>query len=161
MQSFITLTEENTEKHKNNLQWVILFSIAGLSLLGIYAWRVISLLRKRKKDLKLEAEQLKTRMNDNKQDEIIELGRSNDPDFLNRFKEVYPGFIDKLLTINSGLENSELVFCAMLKLHFTSKEIANYTLVQHRTVQQKKYRIRKKLNIPGEIDTYDFFDALG
>lgn len=66
--------------------------------------------QKKKKDLKLEAEQLKTRMNDNKQDEIIELGRSNDPDFLNRFKEVYPGFIDKLLTINSGLENSELVF---------------------------------------------------
>ncbi|MEF9478878.1 hypothetical protein OWR28_15180 [Chryseobacterium sp. 1B4] len=48
----------------------------------------------------------------------------------------------------------------MLKLHFTSKEIASYTLVQHRSVQQKKYRIRKKLNIPKETDIYHFFDTL-
>lgn len=161
MESFITLTQENTEKHKSRIQWVILFSLAGLSLLGIYAWRAISILRKRKTDLKLEAEHLKARMTDNKQEEIMELGRNNDPDFLKRFKEIYPEFIDQLLAINPGLENSELAFCAMLKLHFTSKEIASYILVQHRTVQQKKYRIRKKLNIPGETDIYDFFDALG
>lgn len=161
MESFITITKEDTEKHKSNVHWVILFSLAGLSLLGIYAWRMISILRKRKTDLKLEAEHLKARMTDNKQEEIMELGRNNDPDFLNRFKEIYPEFIDQLLVINPGLESSELAFCAMLKLHFTSKEIASYILVQHRTVQQKKYRIRKKLNIPGETDIYDFFDALG
>jgi DNA-binding CsgD family transcriptional regulator len=48
----------------------------------------------------------------------------------------------------------------MLKLHFSSKEIADYTFVQHRSVQQKKYRIRKRLNIPGEEDIYDFFDKI-
>jgi hypothetical protein len=126
----------------------------------LYAWRIIRALGKRKEVLTIEAENLKIRMNDNKQEEVLELGKKNDPEFLNRFKEVYPEFIDQLLTINPNLESSELIFCAMLKLHFTSKEIASYTLVQHRSVQQKKYRIRKKLNIPGETDIYHFFDTL-
>ena len=160
MEAFITGAQKDTEQHKSKIYWIILLSLAGLSLLGLYAWSIIRTLGKRKEDLTIEAENLKIRMNDNKQEEIIELGKKNDPEFLDRFKEVYPEFIDQLLSINPGLESSELVFCAMLKLHFTSKEIANYTLVQHRSVQQKKYRIRKKLNIPSETDIYLFFDTL-
>ncbi|MGE8533057.1 hypothetical protein KYG33_00985 [Chryseobacterium sp. D764] len=160
MESFITGAQQDAAHHKSKIYWIFFLSLVGLSLLGLYAWRIIRALGKRKEVLTIEAENLKIRMNDNKQEEIIELGKKNDPEFLNRFKEVYPEFIDQLLTINPGLESSELIFCAMLKLHFTSKEIANYTLVQHRSVQQKKYRIRKKLNIPGETDIYHFFDTL-
>ncbi|MDW9381460.1 hypothetical protein [Chryseobacterium sp. JV558] len=160
MESFITGAQQDADHHKSKIYWIIFLSLVGLSLLGLYAWRIIRALGKRKEVLTIEAENLKIRMNDNKQEEIIELGKKNDPEFLNRFKEVYPEFIDQLLTINPGLESSELIFCAMLKLHFTSKEIASYTLVQHRSVQQKKYRIRKKLNIPGETDIYHFFDTL-
>ena len=160
MESFITGAQQDADHHKSKIYWIFFLSLVGLSLLGLYAWRIIRALGKRKEVLTIEAENLKIRMNDNKQEEIIELGKKNDPEFLNRFKEVYPEFIDQLLTINPGLESSELIFCAMLKLHFTSKEIANYTLVQHRSVQQKKYRIRKKLNIPGETDIYHFFDTL-
>ncbi|CAD0225601.1 tetratricopeptide repeat protein [Chryseobacterium sp. JV274] len=160
MESFITGAQQDAAHHKSKIYWIFFLSLVGLSLLGLYAWRIIRALGKRKEVLTIEAENLKIRMNDNKQEEIIELGKKNDPEFLNRFKEVYSEFIDQLLTINPGLESSELIFCAMLKLHFTSKEIANYTLVQHRSVQQKKYRIRKKLNIPGETDIYHFFDTL-
>ncbi|WP_123921421.1 tetratricopeptide repeat protein [Chryseobacterium viscerum] len=160
MEAFITNAQEDTDNKRKYIYRIIFLSIVALSLLGIYAWSIIRALGKRKKVLDIEAENLKIQMNDNKQEEIIELGKNNDPEFFNRFKEVYPGFIDQLLIINPGLESSELVFCAMLKLHFTSKEIASYTLVQHRTVQQKKYRIRKRLNIPGETDIYLFFDTL-
>lgn len=160
MESFITGAQQDAEHHKSKIYWIFFLSLAGLSLLGLYAWRIIRALGKRKEVLTIEAENLKNRMNDNKQEEIIELGKKNDPEFLNHFKEAYPEFIDQLLIINPGLESSELIFCAMLKLHFTSKEIASYTLVQHRSVQQKKYRIRKKLNIPGETDIYHFFDTL-
>ncbi|PTT30617.1 hypothetical protein DBR28_15870, partial [Chryseobacterium sp. HMWF028] len=160
MEAFITGAQKDAEKHQSKIYWIVLLSLAGLFLLGLYAWRIIRALGKRKDVLTMEAEDLKIRMNDNKQEEIIELGKKNDPEFLDRFKEAYPEFINQLLTINPGLESSELIFCAMLKLHFTSKEIANYTLVQHRSVQQKKYRIRKKLNIPGETDIYLFFDTL-
>lgn len=160
MEAFITGAQKDADQHQSKIRWIILLSLAGLSLLGVYAWRIIRALGRRKEVLKMEAEDLAIKMNDNKQEEIIELGKKNDPEFLNRFKEVYPEFIEQLLAINPGLESSELAFCAMLKLHFTSKEIAAYTLVQHRSVQQKKYRIRKKLNIPSETDIYLFFDTL-
>ncbi|MDH5033926.1 tetratricopeptide repeat protein [Chryseobacterium cucumeris] len=160
MESFIAVTQQDANHHKSKIYWIVSLSFIGLCLLGLYAWRIIIALRKRKKVLAIEAENLKIRMNDNKQEKVIELGKKNDPEFLDRFKESYPEFIVQLLTINPNLENSELIFCAMLKLHFTSKEIANYTMVQHRSIQQKKYRIRKKLNIPGETDIYHFFDTL-
>lgn len=160
MESFIKETKEASEKHENHMRWVVFVSLTTFLVLGVYAWRSIKLLREKRKILKKEAEELKNRINDNKQEEIMELAKNNDPEFLNRFKEIYPNFINTLLVINPDLENSELIFCAMLKLHFTSKEIALYTLVQHRSVQQKKYRIRKRLNIPKEIDTYHFFDDL-
>ncbi|OCA80019.1 hypothetical protein BBH99_17125 [Chryseobacterium contaminans] len=160
MESFITEAKTDAKKHKSKAQWVVFLSFAVLSLLAIYTWRIIDTLRKRKAVLKSEAEYLKNRINDNSQEELIEMAKKNDPEFLSCFKEVYPGYIDKLLAINPGLETSEQVFCAMLKLHFSSKEIANYTLVQHRTIQQKKYRIRKKMNIPTETDIYVFFDSI-
>ncbi|MGU3374781.1 tetratricopeptide repeat protein [Chryseobacterium sp. M5A1_1a] len=160
MESFIAETKNDSKDHKRNMQWVVFLSLAIFSLLAVYAWRILSLLRKRKDTLRTESEGLKNRMNDKRHAELMELGRKNDPGFLNQFKEAYPELINKLLHINPNLEDSELAFCAMLKLHFTSKEIASYTLIQHRTVQQKKYRIRKRLNIPTETDIYQFFDDL-
>ncbi|WP_171817636.1 tetratricopeptide repeat protein [Chryseobacterium sp. StRB126] len=160
MESFISVSKTGAEQHRTKVQWVIFLSLAGFSLLAVYSWRIITILRKRKADLRSEAESLKNRIHDNRQEEIIEMAKRNDSEFLTCFKEVYPGYIEQLLAINSNLETSELVFCAMLKLHFTSKEIANYTLVQHRTIQQKKYRIRKKMNIPTETDIYVFFDRI-
>lgn len=161
MESFISEAKTDSEKHRTKVRWVIFLSFAGLSLLAIYTLRIINTLAKRKNDLKSEAENLKNRINDNRQEEIMEMGKRNDPEFLSHFRETYPEFINKLLLINPNLEDSELTFCAMLKLHFSSKEIASYTLIQHRTVQQKKYRIRKRLNIPTETDIYQFFDDVG
>ncbi|MFP3594947.1 hypothetical protein, partial [Chryseobacterium sp. SIMBA_038] len=46
MESFIAETKNDSENHGRNVQWVILLSLAVLSLLAVYAWRIISLLRK-------------------------------------------------------------------------------------------------------------------
>jgi DNA-binding CsgD family transcriptional regulator len=73
---------------------------------------------------------------------------------------LYPDFENKLLDINPKLTNSELEFCAFLRLNFSSKEIANYTFISVRTVQNKKYRLRNKLKIPNETDTYVFFNNM-
>lgn len=93
-------------------------------------------------------------------DELVVLAKQNDSTFLTRFQELYPGFIDRLLEINPNLVSSELAFCAMIKLNFTSKEIANYTFIQHKSVQQKKHRLRKKLDVPTNQDLYVFFQNL-
>ncbi|WP_172280373.1 helix-turn-helix transcriptional regulator [Chryseobacterium sp. LAM-KRS1] len=87
-------------------------------------------------------------------DEVVQLAKENSPEFLTRFKEVYPEVISSLLSVNPKLQISELTFCAYLYLNFSSKNIAQYTFVTPRAVQLRKNRLRKKLNIPSEDDIY-------
>lgn len=159
-ENFISEMKPETDWHRSDLPLAIALSITVLTISGIYVQKTIQSQRLKKKVLKEETEELKSHVKIKMLEEINELARKNDSSFLMKFKELYPDFINTLLKINPDLENSELAFCAMLKLHFSSKEIADYSFVQHRSVQQKKYRIRKRLNIPGEEDIYDFFDKI-
>ncbi|MBN9337366.1 MAG: hypothetical protein J0I88_05890, partial [Chryseobacterium sp.] len=74
--------------------------------------------------------------------------------------EVYPDFCNKLQMTYPDLLNSELAFCAYLKLNFSTKEIATYTFTAIKSVQNRKNRIRKRLNIPSEEDIYIWIDKL-
>ncbi|MCT2409422.1 hypothetical protein NZD88_17870 [Chryseobacterium antibioticum] len=87
-------------------------------------------------------------------EEVIQLAKNNDPEFMTRFQEVYPDFFPKLLQIEPQLQNSELKFCALLFLNFSSKDIAAYTFVQPQSIQIRKNRLRKRLNISSEEDLY-------
>lgn len=159
-EDFISESKKDSDWHKSDLPLLIALSIAAVTIFGIYIRRIIKLLSSKKKTLKKETDELKNQIHAKMSQEVMELAQKNDSSFLLKFKELYPDFITALLKINPELENSELAFCAMLKLHFSSKEIASYTFVQHKSIQQKKYRIRKRLNIPVEEDIYDFFDRL-
>ena len=159
-EDFILEVKQESDWHKNDLPLFIALSITVLTVSGIYVRKMINRLKQKKNTLKEQTDALKNRVQTKQLEEITDLAKRNDSSFLLKFKELYPEFIKALLEINPDLENSELTFCAMLKLRFSSKEIADYTFVQHRSVQQKKYRIRKRLNIPGETDIYDFFENL-
>lgn len=84
--------------------------------------------------------------------DLIALAKNNDAEFLALFNEIYPGFIASLKTINPKIRSSELEFCAMTFLNFSTKSIAQYTFVTVRAVQIRKNRLRKKLNIASDID---------
>ncbi|PIF45680.1 regulatory LuxR family protein [Chryseobacterium sp. 52] len=92
-------------------------------------------------------------------EQVIILAKENNPEFLTRFNDYCPGFSEKLDT-EHGLKSSEIRFCAYLYLNFSTKDIAEYTHTSVRTVQTKKYRLRKKFNIPNETDTYLWFSNL-
>ena len=108
------------------------------------------------KDDKLNAENT----NNFVEDEIVKLAKENSPRLLHRYKVLHPEFFDKLSAIQTHLQNSELIFCIYLKLHFTTKEIAIHTYVTPKAIQNRKNRIRKKLNIPSTTDIYQWFDEL-
>ncbi|ROH86579.1 hypothetical protein EGI15_22325 [Chryseobacterium cucumeris] len=91
--------------------------------------------------------------------ELIQLAKENNPEFLTRFNEYYPHFSEELLKV-FPLKISEIRFCAYIYLNFSTKEIAEYTFTSVRTVQTKKYNLRKKLNIPGDMDIYVWFSKL-
>lgn len=83
-------------------------------------------------------------------DELINLAKTNDAGFLAKFEEVYPHFAPNLLKINPTLVRTELKFCALLFFNFSIKDIAEYTFTSPKTVQNRKNRIRKRLEIPLE-----------
>ncbi|MEJ5102554.1 LuxR C-terminal-related transcriptional regulator [Chryseobacterium sp. MYb328] len=92
--------------------------------------------------------------------ELLDLAKGNDLKFIKRFEEINPGLFQNILKINPQLTKSELSLCAMIWLGFSSKDIADFTFIQHRSVQTKKGRLRKKLNISSETDLYSFFMSL-
>jgi DNA-binding CsgD family transcriptional regulator len=66
-------------------------------------------------------------------------------DFLNIIKERYP-------TINQ----QELKLCAYLIMNLSSKEIAQLMAISVRGVEISRYRLRKKLQIPTEVNLFEF-----
>lgn len=66
-------------------------------------------------------------------------------DFLNILKEKYP-----------GLKPHELKLCAYLRMNLSSKEIAQLMSISLRGVEISRYRLRKKLQIPTEVNLFQF-----
>lgn len=70
----------------------------------------------------------------------------------NHFEAVYEGFYDKLLTLHPDLTETELRHCMFIKLHLQTKEIARILLIDPRSVQTTRYRIKKKMNLNEDVD---------
>ncbi|MGU3376556.1 hypothetical protein [Chryseobacterium sp. M5A1_1a] len=155
--------QAESQKKQYPLYWIIGGIIILLGLTLLFSWNLLKkYLSEKKTSLtkkkiieqnEVELEELKGKVNDSFK-EIIELAKTNDPSFLGKFKEVYPEFCNSLLQICPDLLNSELSFCAYLKLNFSTKEIAEYTFVAPKSVQNRKNRIRKRLDIPSSEDLY-------
>ncbi len=106
-----------------------------------------ALLLKKQQKIKKNGEDNYEKLN-----EIIQLAINDNPVFYIQFKEVYPEFIGTLKSKAPSLVLSELKCCALLKLNFSTKEIARFTNSTVRAIEQRKYRIRKKLDIPSDED---------
>lgn len=91
-------------------------------------------------------------------EEIIDLAKNNSNQFFYKFKERYPEFVANLIKRKPDIATSELIFCAYLKLKFSTKDIATFTFVTPKAVQNRKNRIRKKLDISSDADIYLWFD---
>lgn len=96
--------------------------------------------------------ELTEQIGENKFNNLNELAKSNNPEFLTLFTELYPEFIQALKSLDSNLRSTELEFCAMAFLNFSTKNIAEYTFVTVRAVQVRKNRLRKKFEIPSDAD---------
>jgi len=70
----------------------------------------------------------------------------------NHFNTIYSGFYDKILKIHPSLTEVELRHCMFIKLHLQTKEIAKILLVDPRSVQTARYRIKKKMNLNEDTD---------
>ena len=72
------------------------------------------------------------------------------------FDAVFSGFYDKLLKLHANLSETELRHCTFIKLHLQTKEIARMLLIDPRSVQTTRYRIKKKMNLSEQIDLREY-----
>ncbi|MDP9959123.1 helix-turn-helix transcriptional regulator [Chryseobacterium lathyri] len=155
IEKMLTEQEENEKRTHRNLYYIIL-TIVFISCIVIYLIYNRYKTRQKLRDTLinqkvLESEELKRKL-DNTYEELMHLAIHSDPSFMNRFKELYPEFYDNLTSKYQNLTLNDMKLCAFIKLNFSNKEIAEYDHISLRTVESKKYRLRKKLNLSGDID---------
>ncbi|HCC95235.1 MAG TPA: diguanylate cyclase [Flavobacteriaceae bacterium] len=93
-------------------------------------------------------------------EEVVKLAVKDDIAYIPKFKLVFPNFYTNLLSINPEMTPDEFKFCSLLKLGFTTKDIAEYNNLAIRTVQTRKSRLRKTFDISSEVDLYKWIDEV-
>jgi ligand-binding sensor domain-containing protein/DNA-binding CsgD family transcriptional regulator len=93
------------------------------------------------------------------------LGEENKMDkdweqFAIHFDKVHSDFLQILKSAHPQLSAHELKLCAYLRMNLSSKEIAQLENISVRGVEISRYRLRKKLRIPTEINLFDFLMEL-
>jgi len=70
--------------------------------------------------------------------------------FKEAFNNADSDFLQKVKNLHSNLTPNDLRLCAYLRLNLSSKEIAPLLNISARSVEVKRYRLRKKMSLPHE-----------
>jgi len=76
--------------------------------------------------------------------------------FEQNFNQVHDAFFKKLLQRFPDLTPGDLKLAACLKMNLSSKEISPLLNISIRGVENKRYRLRKKLNLPADENLAEF-----
>lgn len=159
------IIDDNLLKEKN---YTVHIAIASGILLLFMSFFLIKSIRKNKllatqeKAEELYLDQNKPSILEEQQvyTQLIEMAKNDDKSFIIAFHDKFPDFYSKLIQVNPKLVESEIEFCALLKLKLSTKEIAQIQNIEPKTVKNKKNRIRKRLNISAEQELYYFFNQI-
>lgn len=76
--------------------------------------------------------------------------------FKKHFDEVHSDFFLRIEKQFTDLTPKDLKLCAYLRLNLSSKEIASLLNISVRGVEISRYRLRKKLNLPKDVNLVDY-----
>ena len=76
-----------------------------------------------------------------------------------QFSLAYPDFIEKLTAQYSDLRSGDIKLCCYLKMNMNTKDIAQITGLSVRAIENKRYRLRKKLNLKTDISLEAFLHS--
>jgi len=109
--------------------------------------------------LKSELEATNDTNNLKKVIKIIDRNLNNNDDW-NLFQEAFNNadkdFLKKIKSLHPALTSNDLRLCAYLRLNLSSKEIAPLLNISPRSVEVKRYRLRKKMDLPHESSLTDY-----
>ena len=86
--------------------------------------------------------------------------KSNKFDFLKHFEGVHTGFISRLQEKFPALSSNEIKLCAYLKMNLSSYDIAQLQGVEKNSINQARFRLRKKLGIDKSVDLVYFISNI-
>ncbi|NME70788.1 hypothetical protein [Flammeovirga aprica] len=81
-------------------------------------------------------------------------------DFEARFIQVNSEFYNTLNTIHESLTRNDLKLCALIKLNFSSKEIAQLLGISTDSVNKGRYRLRKKLGLHRDDNLFSYISSI-
>ena len=76
--------------------------------------------------------------------------------FKKAFSNADKDFFKKIKSRHPDLTSNDLKLCAYLRLNLTSKEIAPLLNISVKSVEIKRYRLRKKMDLPHETNLVDY-----
>lgn len=76
--------------------------------------------------------------------------------FENAFNQADNEFFARVKKKHPKLNNNDLKFCAYLRLNLSSKEIAPLLNISPKSVEVRRYRLRKKLDLSHEVNLTDY-----
>ncbi|MBT8263795.1 MAG: LuxR family transcriptional regulator, partial [Muriicola sp.] len=80
--------------------------------------------------------------------------------FQEAFNNADSGFLKNIKTMHPSLSPNDLKLCAYLRLNLSSKEIAPLLNISSRSVEIKRYRLRKKLKLSHEDNLVNYIIEL-
>lgn len=72
------------------------------------------------------------------------------------FEKVHPEFFEKLKVVHPDLSINELKFCAYTKMNLNGKEISRLLNINPSSVQVSRYRLKRKMGLPEEVNFIDY-----
>jgi ligand-binding sensor domain-containing protein/DNA-binding CsgD family transcriptional regulator len=81
--------------------------------------------------------------------------------FTKHFDKVHSDFLNLIKEKHPNITSNELKLCAYLRMNLSTKEIAQFANISVRGVEIGRYRLRKKLQIPTEINLFDYLIGIG
>ncbi|RXM53822.1 diguanylate cyclase [Chryseobacterium sp. CH25] len=138
----------------------------GVSILGYFIlskqFKIVKLYQQAIRSEKIIAD-MRTKLNSKDQidlEGIVKLAMNDDIAFIPKVKQTFPNLYGNLLELNSDMNADEFKLCALIKLGFTTKDIAEYNHLAVRTIQTRKSRLRKSFRISADVDLYRWIDTI-
>ncbi|WP_139263343.1 helix-turn-helix transcriptional regulator [Chryseobacterium carnipullorum] len=159
------ITSINAEIHhmenRSEIPYILLIiGILILSVLSYYYFkkkhRIIPVSLEKLKDID-EGNYSERNISENDADnnkKLVHLAKEDINTFYMEFEKNYPVFQHILKQKYPQLNLSDINFCSLIKMKFEIKQIATYTNTTLRSVESRRYRIRKKMKLKGQDDLY-------
>tara|TARA_B110000438_G_scaffold54985_1_gene55016 strand:- start:70 stop:1845 length:1776 start_codon:yes stop_codon:yes gene_type:complete len=77
-----------------------------------------------------------------------------------QFSSAYPGFISYLTSKYLELSSGDIKLCCYLKMNMNTKDVAQLTGLSVRAVENKRYRLRKKLSLNKDTNLLSFLNQI-